>query len=129
MQTIQRNIIGSPFHQEPTKAIQQVANSFELHFDYLRLRNEAIIYHELGDHEKAQQSLQEMIDTWGDDASAQVSEIYAAWGNVDETFAALERGFLVRDPGVIYIQSDDQMVELLKGDPRYEAFLRKLNLL
>jgi TolB-like protein len=98
-------------------------------FDYLRLRNEAIIYHELGDHEKAQQSLQEMIDTWGDDASAQVSEIYAAWGNVDETFAALERGFLVRDPGVIYIQSDDQMVELLKGDPRYEAFLRKLNLL
>ena len=98
-------------------------------FDHLRLRNEAIIYHELGDHETAQQKLQEIIDTWGDDASAQVSEVYAAWGNVDETFAALERGFLVRDPGIVYIQSDDQMLELLKDDPRYEAFLRKLNLL
>jgi adenylate cyclase len=98
-------------------------------FGHLRLRNEAIIYHELGDHETAQQKLQEMIDTWGDDVSAQVSEVYAAWGNVDETFAALERGFLVRDPGIIYIQSDDQMVELIKDDPRYEAFLRKLNLL
>ena len=98
-------------------------------FDHLRLRNEAIIYHELGDHETAQQKLQEMIDTWGDDVSAQVSEVYAAWGNADETFAALERGFLVRDPGVVYIQSDDQMPELIQDDPRYEAFLRKLNLL
>ena len=50
-------------------------------------------------------------------------------GNVDETFAALERGFLVRDPGIIYIQSDDRMLELIKDDPRYEPFLRKLNLL
>jgi adenylate cyclase len=98
-------------------------------FGHLRLMNEAIIYHELGDHETAQQKLQEIIDTWGDDASAQVSEVYAAWGNVDETFAALERGFLVRDPGIVYIQSDDQMLELLKDDPRYDAFLRKLNLL
>lgn len=98
-------------------------------FAHLRLRNEAIIYHELGDHETAQQKLQEIIDTFGDDGSAQVAEVYAAWGNVDETLAALERGFLVRDPGIVYIQSDDQMVELLKDDPRYEAFLRKLNLL
>lgn len=98
-------------------------------FDHLRLRNEAIIYHELGDHETAQQKLQEMMDTYGDDISAQVSEVYAAWGNVDETFAALERGFLIRDPGIVYVQSDDQMLELIKDDPRYEAFLRKLNLL
>jgi len=98
-------------------------------FAYLRLQNEAIIYHELGDHETAQQKLQEMIDTWGDDISAQVSQVYSAWGNVDETFAALERGFLVRDPGIVFIQSDDQMLDLIKDDPRYEAFLRKLNLL
>jgi TolB-like protein/Tfp pilus assembly protein PilF len=98
-------------------------------FDHLRLRNEAIIYHELGDHETAQQKLQEMIDTWGDDVSAQVAEVYTAWGNVDETFAALERGFLVRDPGIVYILSDTEMVELLEDDPRYDAFLRKLNLI
>ena len=98
-------------------------------FDHLRLRNEAIIYRELGDYETAQQKLQEMIDTWGDDVSAQVAEIYTAWGNVDETFAALERGFRVRDPGIVYIQSDPEMVELLEDDPRYDAFLRKLKLL
>ncbi len=98
-------------------------------FAHLRLEKEAIIYRELGDHETAQQKLQEIIDTWGDDASSQVANVYVAWGNVDETFAALERGFSARDPGIIYIQSDDQMVELIKDDPRYEAFLRKLNLL
>lgn len=98
-------------------------------FDHLRLRNEAIIYHELGDQETAQQKLQEMIDTWGDDVSWQVAEIYTAWGNVDETFAALERGFRVRDPGIVYILSDTEMVALLEDDPRYDPFLRKLSLL
>jgi tetratricopeptide (TPR) repeat protein len=97
-------------------------------FDHLRLKNEAIIYHELGDQETAQQKLQEMIDTWGDDVSWQVAEIYTAWGNVDETFAALERGFRVRDPGIVYILSDTEMVALLEDDPRYDPFLRKLNL-
>ena len=98
-------------------------------FAHLRLQNEAIIYQELGDHEMAQQKLQEMIDIWGDDVSAQVATVYVAWGNVDETFAALERGFLVRDPGIVYIQSEPRMVELLQDDPRYEVFLRKMNLL
>jgi TolB-like protein/Flp pilus assembly protein TadD len=98
-------------------------------FDHLRLQNEAIIYHELGDLESAQQKLQEMIDTWGNDVSAQVARVYVAWGNVDETFAALERGFLARDPGIIYVQSETEMLELIQDDPRYDAFLRKMNLL
>jgi len=98
-------------------------------FAHLRLRNEAIIYHKLGDHDSAQQKLQEMIETWGDDVSAQVAEVYSAWGNVDETIAALERGFLARDPGIVYVQSDTDMLELIQDDPRYNAFLRKLNLL
>ena len=98
-------------------------------FNHLRLELEAILYKELDDAETAQLKLQELIDTWGDDVSAQVSSVYAAWGDVDETFAALERGLEVRDPGIVNIQAHDEMVALLKDDPRYEAFLRKLNLL
>jgi len=97
-------------------------------FGFLRLEQEAIIYHEMGDYETAQQKLQELVDTYGDDASAQQAQVYAAWGDIDETFAALERGVAVRDPGIIYIKGSRRLTELLQDDPRYDDLLRRMNL-
>ncbi len=97
-------------------------------FGFLRLQNEAIIYHELGEFETAQQKLQELFNSYGDDASAQVANVYAAWGDVDETFAALERGFAIRDPGLVYILGNRYIPKLLQGDPRYDDLLRRMNL-
>jgi len=98
-------------------------------FEFLRLQHEAIIYHEMGEHETAQLKLQQLIDIYGDDASAQQAQVYAAFGDVDETFAALERGFAVRDPGIAYIKGSRRLTELLQGDPRYDDLLRRMNLL
>lgn len=97
-------------------------------FGFLRLQNEAIIYHELGEYETAQQKLKELVDTYGIDASAQQAVVYAAWGNVDETIAALERGFGIKDPGIIYLLGDRYIPPLLDGDPRYEDLLKRMNL-
>ena len=97
-------------------------------FGFLRLQNEAIIYHELGEYETAQQKLQELKDTYGIDASAQQAVVYAAWGNVDETVAALERGFGIKDPGIIYVLGDRYIHPLLDGDPRYDDLLKRMNL-
>jgi TolB-like protein/Flp pilus assembly protein TadD len=97
-------------------------------FGFLRLQHEAIIYHEMGDHEASKQKLQELVDTYGDDASAQQAQVYAAWGDIDETFAALERGVAVRDPGIIYIKGSRRLTELLQDDPRYDDLLGRMNL-
>ena len=98
-------------------------------FGFLRLQQEAIIHHEMGNLETAQQKLQELVDTYGDDASAQQAQVFAAWGDIDETFAALDRGFAVRDPGIIYIKGSRRLTELLQDDPRYDDLLRRMNLL
>ena len=97
-------------------------------FPFLRWMQEAIIYQEMGDPYTAQQKLQELFDNYGDDVSWQVAGVYAAWGDKDETIAALERGIAVRDPGVIYIKSARTIAELLQDDPRYHALLKRMNL-
>ncbi len=98
-------------------------------FGFLRLELEAILYHELGEYETAQQKMQELVDDFGDDASWQAARVYAHWGDKEATIAALERGFAVRDPGIIYIKRSTAIAELLQGDPRLDDLLERLNLL
>jgi len=98
-------------------------------FDFLRWELEAIIYDQLGEVDRAQQSVERLMDTYGDDVSWQVANVYANWGDKDETIAALERGYAARDPGLVFIQEVTIMTELLAGDPRYEDLLKRMNLL
>jgi TolB-like protein/Tfp pilus assembly protein PilF len=97
-------------------------------FDFLRLEHEAVLYHALGEQETARQKLQALIDLYGDDVSWQVARVYAAWGDGDQTIAALERGFVVRDPGLVYLKRDRTINELLADDPRLTDLLRRMNL-
>ena len=96
-------------------------------FPFLRLELEAVLYHRLGDTETAQQKLQELTDTFGDDVSWQVATVYAAWGDADNMFAALNRGFEVRDPGLVYIHSNWRF-DAFHDDPRYDDLLKRMGL-
>lgn len=94
-------------------------------FNFLRMQLEAIIYDKLNNKTLAEEKLKELIDTYGDDVSWQVAGVYAAWGDPDQAFAALERGFVARDPGLIYIQTSNWF-KPYHDDPRYAAFLKKM---
>jgi adenylate cyclase len=96
-------------------------------FVFLRLELEARIYHQLGDNETAQQKLQELVDTFGDDVSWQVARVYATWGDKENAFAALERGFAVRDPGLVFIKGG-RILDFLRDDPRYDDLLKGMHL-
>jgi hypothetical protein len=48
-------------------------------------------------------------------------------GDKDHAFEWLERAYAQRDPGLTYIKVNS-LLQKLKGDPRYAAWLRKLNL-
>ena len=96
-------------------------------FPFLRLELEAILHHKLGNTATAEQKLQELTETFGDDVSWQVATVHAAWGDADEMFAALDRGFEIRDPGLVHIQSNWR-INPYHDDPRYDDLLRRMGL-
>ncbi len=98
-------------------------------FDFLRLEHEAILYNQLDDQETARQKLDELVAAYGDDVSWQVARVYSAWGDKDQTIAALERGIAIRDPGLVYLKTAREINELLGDDPRLAGLLERMNLL
>ena len=98
-------------------------------FDFLRLEHEAILYNQLDDQETARQKLDELVAAYGDDVSWQVARVYSAWGDKDQTIAALERGIAIRDPGLVYLKTAREINELLGDDPRLADLLERMNLL
>ena len=52
---------------------------------------------------------------------------YAALGNADAAFACLERAIQARSAGLIYIHLDPSY-EPLRGDPRFDALVRRIGL-
>ena len=104
---------------------QALAIAKDEKFKFLRLQLESILNDKLGNTQVANAKLNELIEAYGDDVSWQVAAVYAARGDADQAFAALERGFTARDPGLIYIQSSNWFFDY-HDDPRYQAFLKKM---
>lgn len=98
------------------------------HFDFLSIELEGAAYHCLGEPEKADASVQQLLDLYGDDVSWQIATIHVAAGDKDKALAAIRRGIDVRDPGVVYMRSTRDVYELLRGDPRYDALLEEMGL-
>ncbi|MEJ2258404.1 MAG: hypothetical protein P8X98_15710 [Woeseiaceae bacterium] len=48
-------------------------------------------------------------------------------GDADNTFAALNRGFEIRDPGLVFIQGN-HLLEPFHDDPRYDDLLKRMGL-
>ena len=61
------------------------------------------------------------------EAAFQIAETFAWRGEKDKAFAWLERAYQQRDGGLSDIKTDPPLAGL-RSDPRYEAFLRKMNL-
>jgi hypothetical protein len=62
------------------------------------------------------------------DYAYEIAGAYAYRGEFDEAFAWLDRAYSQKDAGLYLIKSDP-FIKNLRGDPRYKAFLRKMNLL
>ena len=95
--------------------------------EFLRLTGEAIAHHHLGDREEAVAALQELISTAGESASFQIAGVYAQWGETDNAFTWLERGYVIRDPGLQFL-AVTEVFEPIRDDPRFKALLRKMKL-
>ena len=59
---------------------------------------------------------------YGEAASFQYAEIYASLGDLDRAFAALDRAWQIKDPGLLGLKVDP-FLDPLRRDPRFDALL------
>ncbi len=87
---------------------------------------EALVAHSLGRAAEFQAKVTELT-AGGKPPCYQVAEAYAWAGERDRAFEWLERAALRRDAGLPYVKYDPLLRDL-RGDPRYPAFLQRVNL-
>ncbi|MFT5768248.1 MAG: adenylate cyclase [Lysobacterales bacterium] len=92
-----------------------------------RLTSQAMAHHALGDSEKSQSALDELINDHAMHAAFQVAEVYGFRGEADKTFEWLEHSYSIHDSGLSSILADTAF-RGLTTDPRWETFLEKLGL-
>ena len=92
-----------------------------------RLSSVAMAEHTLGHVRESQQALEQLIAQHATEAAFQIAEAYAWRGEKDKAFDWLERAYRQRDGGLSDIKTDPPLANL-RDDPRYKAFLRKMNL-
>jgi hypothetical protein len=68
-----------------------------------------------------------LIEAHQETAAVQIAQAYAYRGERNQALDWLERAVLERDPGMINVKTDP-MFAALRGESRYKAVLRKMNL-
>lgn len=88
----------------------------------------AFVYHSVGRHKEAAESLRSIIDHQGIPLGFQIAEMYAWQGKPDEAFEWLEISFNNRDGGMTYLIIDP-FLDSLHDDPRWRPLVERMNLL
>ena len=88
----------------------------------------AFVYHTVGRHDDAAESIQWIIDNQGIPLGFQIVEMFAWQGKPDNAFEWLDISFNNHDGGMTYLLVDP-FLESLHGDPRWRPLLERMNLL
>jgi tetratricopeptide (TPR) repeat protein len=95
--------------------------------DWSRLAATACLYHLMGRSEESAAELAQLKATGAISAAFQIAQVHALRGETDDAFAWLERAYDVRDAGVSMTKVCPWF-DNVKGDPRWDKFLRKVGL-
>jgi tetratricopeptide (TPR) repeat protein len=100
-----------------------------VHYDPARAFLNAIAYHALGRKKESEAALRELITKYHATNAGEIATVYAFRNQRDEAFEWLERAYAQRDTGLMGNSLKvDPFLKNLHGDPRFAAFLKKLNL-
>ncbi len=92
-----------------------------------RLFGLTLAYHSLGSKTQSDIALAELIEKYRDTAAFQIATAYAFRGKSDQAFHWLDRAYTQRDGALATIEGDP-LLNGIKRDPRYFAFLKKMRL-
>ncbi len=98
-----------------------------VHYDPIRTFLYAIAYHALGREEESDAALRELIAKYQVIDASEIADVYAFRNQPDEAFEWLDRAYANHQENVTHTKVDP-LLKNLHGDPRYAAFLKKLNL-
>jgi TolB-like protein/DNA-binding winged helix-turn-helix (wHTH) protein len=87
----------------------------------------AIAYHALGRKKESDAALSKLITKYHARMAYQIADVYAFRNQSDEAFEWLDRAYAQRDGG-LPLTKIDPLLKNLHSDPRFAAFLKKLNL-
>jgi TolB-like protein/Flp pilus assembly protein TadD len=87
----------------------------------------ALVYHAMGRKAESDAALRYAIEQNSEDWPSGVARVYAFRGELDQAMRWLEHAYSVGDLD-LFIIKNDPLLKKLEGDPRYKAFLRKMNL-
>jgi len=87
----------------------------------------AIAYYALGRERESHAALSELIAKYHASGAYQIALVYAFRNQSDKAFEWLDRAYSQRDGGLTETKVDP-LLKSLRNDPRYAAFLKKLNL-
>ena len=93
----------------------------------LRAARYAAAYYALGREKESDTALNELIAKYHAAWAYQIAEVYASRNQPNEALDWLDRAYVQRDSGLISTKVAP-LLKSLHNDPRYAAFLKKLNL-
>jgi serine/threonine-protein kinase len=88
----------------------------------------AVVYHVLHRDRDSDAALARLEAENAGDSAMLIAEAYAVRGQKDQAFKWLDRAFTQKDDSLSYFKGDPLLQKSLASDPRYKAFLRKMNL-
>jgi TolB-like protein len=92
-----------------------------------QLEGTAIVWYAMGKKAESDAALKRAIEQNTEEWPSAIARVYAFRGERDEAMKWLERAYSVKDED-LYLIRGDPLTKRLEGDPRYKAFLRKMNL-
>jgi tetratricopeptide (TPR) repeat protein len=95
--------------------------------DLIRAFLYPMAYYALGRKKESDAALKELIAKYHEGGAYQIAQVYAFRNQSDEAFEWLDRAYAQRDSGLVGTKVDP-LLQSLHNDPRYAAFLKKLNL-
>ena len=95
--------------------------------DFIRAFLYPIAYYALGRKKESDTALSEYVTKYHADGAYQIAQVYAFRNQSDEAFEWLERAYAQRDNSLV-VTKVEPLLKSLHNDPRFAAFLKKLNL-
>lgn len=115
--------LGELLQGRPQLAITHFENSAHV----LRLTGMALAMHALDDRVESDRYLELLISRYGHILPYQAAEVHAWRGESDLAFQWFDRSCELHDASIMYLQFDP-LLGKLRGDPRFDELLRRVNL-
>ena len=109
---------------KPEMALKEMQKE---NFEVFRIFGMAIAYYAANRHKEADEALRDFSDRFQNEWSYLLAELYAFRGEKDKAFIWLNNAYEKNDGWLVFLKGDP-LLKTLKNDPRYTAFLKKMNL-